>query len=590
LRYKVSVVFIISVMLILLARVYFLSIKSNTYYEELSKQNYIRRIYEEPPRGIIEDRNGVALAVNKLGFSISLKPHLTHSNQGKDLLKICSFVSKEFPSYDLKHLLRTYKKLDSPYNHDYIKIIPYVPYKKLFLKYDTFLGFDDIKIKPSLKRFYPFGKIGAHVVGYVGRASKSDEANNDIAKYTGIVGKNGLEKYYNELLQGKLGYKDVKVNALNKDIGILDYQPTKNNNNLKTTIDIRLQKYIEREFKAKGGAVIVMNANTGGILAAASFPEFDNNIFVDGISTKQWQKLRNDFNHPFTNKLTNGLYPPGSVIKMGVATSFLENGLPLDYHIYCKGYIKVGNRYFRCWKKNGHGRVGFRKALRESCDVFFYDGSLEVGINKISKTLATFGFGKKTGVDQVDEFIGNNPNKVWKKEKYHRPWYIGETVISAIGQGYTLVTPMQIARYTAGIATNKLPRPHFSILDYAKPKNLNIPKKDLKLIQEGMYDVANAVHGTAFSRNHSKIIIAAKTGTAQVVGIPQSEKKRMHEYQLEYYHKSHAWFTSYGPYKNPKYVVTVIVEHGGHGGVAAGNLVSKIYNKLYYLGYIKKRR
>ncbi len=577
-------------MLILLARVYFLSIKSNTYYEELSKQNYIRRIYEEPSRGIIEDRNGIALAVNKLGFSISLEPHLTNHKDGADLLKICTLISKEFPSYSLKYLLKKYTKLDSPYNHDYIKIISYIPYKDFFSKHDVFLGFKDMKIKSALKRFYPFGKIGAHVIGYVGRASKSDEATNNISRYTEIVGKNGLEKYYNELLQGKLGYKDVKVNALNKDIGTLAYEPAKSNNILKTTLDIRLQKYIEREFKAKGGAVIVMNANTGAILAAASFPEFNNNIFVDGISTKEWQKLRNNFNHPFTNKLTNGLYPPGSVIKMGVATSFLENGLPRDYHIYCKGYIKIAKRYFRCWKRTGHGRVGFRKALRESCDVFFYDGSLKVGINKISKTLSTFGFGEKTGVDQVDEFVGNNPNKVWKRNKYHRPWYIGETVISAIGQGYTLVTPMQIARYTAGIATNKLPRPHFSVLDYAEPKDLNIPKKDLKLIQEGMYDVANVVHGTAFYHIHSKVTIAAKTGTAQVVGIPQEEKKRMYENQLEYYHKSHAWLTSYGPYENPKYVVTVIVEHGGHGGVAAGKLVSKIYDKLYYLGYIKKRR
>ncbi len=206
-------------------------------------------------------------------------------------------------------------------------------------------------------------------------------------------------------------------------------------------------------------------------------------------------------------------------------------------------------------------------------------------------TMEKFGFGQKTGVDQVNEFIGVNPNRDWKKEKFKKAWYTGETVISSIGQGYVLVTPMQVARYTAFLATGKLPQPHFYEKTYQEPQNIDINPQHLKLIQAGMYDVANEEGGTAkWHLQSSKVTLASKTGTAQVVSIPQSEKVRMKEHELEYYHRSHAWLTSYGPYEKPQYAVTVIVEHGGHGGSAGGVITSKIFNKLLELGYIEKKR
>lgn len=233
--------------------------------------------------------------------------------------------------------------------------------------------------------------------------------------------------------------------------------------------------------------------------------------------------------------------------------------------------MPLGGRNFRCWKPEGHGRVHFRKAIRESCDDFFYKGSLKVDIDQMQTTMEKFGFGQKTGVDQVNEFIGVNPNRDWKKEKFKKAWYTGETVISSIGQGYVLVTPMQVARYTAFLATGKLPQPHFYEKTYQEPQNIDINPQHLKLIQAGMYDVANEEGGTAkWHLQSSKVTLASKTGTAQVVSIPQSEKVRMKEHELEYYHRSHAWLTSYGPYEKPQYAVTVIVEHGGHGGSAGG--------------------
>lgn len=580
---------ILGIIITLLSRVYFLSIKSNTYYEELSKNNYINRVNKIPIRGIIEDRNGEKLAINEMGFSILIKPHLSSYKNKEHLEKIVDLVIKHFPQYEKEKLIKEYKRNDSSYNHDFIEIIDYIPYNDFFSKYTIFSSKEDIKIESSTKRYYPQKEVASHIIGYVGKASKIDILNNELSSYNGIIGKNGLEKYYNTKLQGEMGYKDVKVNALNEEIEILDSKEPSIDNNIKITLDVKLQKYIQEIFTGKSGAVVVMDANNGEIISAASFPEFDNNIFARGISVKEWNEMRNDFNHPFTNKITNGLYPPGSVIKMGVALSFLENGIKDNFTVNCSGSLTIGNRNFRCWKSSGHGVVNFRRAIAESCDDFFYKGSLKIGINKISQTLDKLGFGQQSGIDQINEFFGVNPNKEWKEKKYNQPWYVGETVITSIGQGNMLVTPIQMARYTGYIATGKLPKPHFYKANYEEPKKLDIPLEYLDIMRKGMYDVSYAQKGTASRHINSKITIASKTGTAQVVSIPQSEKVRMKESELEYYQRSHAWITTYGPFKNPQYVVTVIEEHGGHGGEAAGDITSKIYDKLDELGYITNK-
>ncbi len=586
---RLTLVFLIvfGIFITLLSRVYFLSIKSNTYYEELSKNNYIKRINKIPIRGIIEDRNGEKLAINEMGFSILVRPHLSSYKNKEKLEQIIDSIIKHFPQFEKEKLIKDYKKEDSSYNHDYIKIVDYISYEEFFPKYTILSTKEDLKIESSTKRAYPQKELASHIIGYVGKASKNDIANNEPSLYNGIIGKNGLEKFYNSKLQGEMGYKDVKVNALNKEIEILEEKEASIDNNLKITLDVQLQKYIQDIFTGKSGAVVVMNALNGEILSSASFPEFDNNIFVRGITQKEWNDMKNDINHPFTNKIINGLYPPGSVVKMGTALSFLKNGIPDDFAVNCSGTLAIGNRNFRCWKTQGHGTVNFRRAIAESCDDFFYKGSLRLGIDKVSSTLDELGFGKTTGIDQINEFAGVNPSKEWKEKKYKEPWYIGETVITSIGQGNMLVTPLQIARYTSYLATGKLPKPHFYKANYEEPKELSIPTKFLDVIRKGMYDVSYSSNGTASKHINSKITIAAKTGTAQVVSISQSEKVRMKESDLKYLERSHAWITTYGPFENPQYVVTIIEEHGGHGGEAAGDIASKIYDKLQELGYIK---
>lgn len=590
-RIRFIIYFVIAISLLLLGRIYFLSIKSNNYYKQLSKQNYVKRIYETSARGLIKDRNGKFLAVNHLGFSILIKPHLRNHKNMKKVEDICRMIVRYFPKQKYDKLIKKYKRNDSSYKHEYVSVVDWIAYDDFFKFYSIFNSKENIEIKAATKRHYPYKDIAGHILGYVNKTTKKDISKDEISKYYNKKGKSGLEQYYNDKLRGTLGYRDVKVNSLYKEVEVLDELKPSIDNDITITLDIDLQTYIHKLMDKKAGAVVVMDVETGELLSAGSFPEFDNNLFVSGISTKEWSKIINDFNHPFTNKLTRGLYPPGSVIKMGVALSFMEyDKSHRNFEVYCTGSLPLGQRNFRCWKEKGHKKVGFTKAIRESCDDFFYKGSLKVGINKIATTLDKFAIGVKTGIDQPNESHGVNPNKQWKKVKYNQPWYVGETVVSSIGQGFILVTPMQIARYTAALATSYLSTPHFlKSEELVKNVKLEINKKDLKLVQKGMYHVCNVAGGTATNHIRAKVTVAGKTGTAQVVSIPQSEKKRMKEHELEYFKRSHAWLTTYAPYKNPKYVVTVMVEHGGHGGSAAGKMVGKIYNKLYELGYLTKK-
>ncbi len=593
-RVKLAIAIFITVLSVLLIKLYYISVKSNALYEQIAQNNIIKTEDIAPLRGVITDTNGVALAVNKLGFAIELRPHLSRKKNIKILNRKLEILVKYFPDLKKDKLKKEYLKQDSAYRQKYIKVIRFIPYKTIAPYFSKISMDSEFKIVPSSKRYYPYGKMLSHVLGYVAKANIKEVRSDSVANLTGFIGKSDIEKYYNKYLEGKAGIKISEVSAYNKEIKVIKKtNPTKKN--IELSIDVRVQKYISELFRGKSGAIIVLNAKTGAILAAGSYPGFDPNKFVNGISYKEWKKISTDFNHPFTNKLINGLYPPGSTVKPGVALSFLDSRyINKNTIFFDPGYLELGGRKFRCWKKHGHGSVNVTKAIRESCDVYFYKGSLKVGIDTISKVLERFGFGKKTGVDLANESYGILPSRKWKLKRYGKPWFQGETVITSIGQGYFLVTPMQIAKYTAMIATGYEIAPHFIKKignKEVKFTKVNIFKKrelyNVKTIRKAMYEVANSPHGTATNYLNCKVKIAAKTGTAQVVGIPQEEKKRMKESELSYFKRSHAWLTTYGPYKNPQFVVTVLVEHGGHGGHAAGDIVSKIYDKLLELGYIK---
>jgi len=652
-RFVIVITVFVLFWILLISRIYQISIKTNYYYDHLAKMNIERKYYIKPVRGEILDREGKLLAVNDIGFSIKLKAHLSqHTNEkmestkeyiselfpdinqtqlsraiahtknefGRRILRVVkrfpdinqtklfkgylteeleknlNIIIQEFPDLSKEKLTLNYISKDSPYNHRFIPIVDFIPYKGMIGSYPKLSINKDLKIESETKRMYPAGALATHIVGYVGRSNKKDNAKDPVVARVGVLGKSGLEKQYNSILQGKLGYRLVQVSATNKEVAQIEEVEPVDNQNLVLNIDLRLQKRINDLFEGQSGVAVVMNVN-GDILAAVSYPSYDPNLFVGGISSKDWQELINDLNHPFTNKIISGLYPPGSTIKMGMALSYSKAGTAVNRSEFCKGYITLGKskHKFRCWSHYGHGQVGLRKAIRESCDVYFYNKALDTGINNMAKSLRKMGLGVKTGVDLPHEKAGVIPDKAWKMRRYKQPWYRGETVISAIGQGYNLVTPLQVARYTAFLATEHLPTPHF-VHDIAgkivKPeyKEFEVNHQDLNTIRMGMYDVCNSPRGTARrAMSHLPIVVAGKTGTSQVVSIPQGEKKRMKESQLDYYSRSHAWLTTYAPFKDPKYVVTVLVEHGGHGGSASGPIAAEIYRWMANEGYFGKK-
>ncbi len=593
-KIKFILVFFISIWLALIVRVFFLAVESNIYYKKLSLNNTIKLEKIAPVRGEIVDRNNRPIAINKLGFKIQLKPHLRLKKNIKVFNEEIDTILKLLPNLDKKKLIKNYIKKDSYYYHNYIDIVPFILYKNIMPVYSILNLRENINIVPAPKRYYPYGNIGSHIIGYVSKANKRETKNNKLLELIGYTGKTGVEKFYNTYLQGEAGEREIKVNANNQEIEELSYKSANEDRKLVLSIDIEFQKYVSSLFDKKAGAVVVMNVD-GAILSASSFPEYNLNTFVSGISHSMWKQLSTNLDKPFTNKIINGLYPPGSIIKIGLGLIYITTEVNPFWSVYCTAEMPLGKRVFRCWKKNGHGKTGITKAIRESCDDYFYKGSLKVGIKKMSEGLLRYGLGKKTGVDLPNEFIGTVPSRAWKRKKYNRSWYIGETVNTSIGQGDLLVTPMQIVSFTALLATGKLPTPHFAKTignNHYIVKLKDVLSKDelkkLPIIQKAMYEVCNYPSGTAKNHVSSKVKIAGKTGTAQVVSIMQDIKERKLEHEMEYYTRSHAWFSTYGPYKNPQYVVMVIVEHGGHGGSAAGKIVSKIYNKLLDLGYIKQ--
>jgi penicillin-binding protein 2 len=575
----------------MITRLYHVSIKSNFYYEGLAKDNIERKQFIKPVRGEITDLHGNLLAMNQIGFSLSLAPHLKEKSQ--QLETVIDTLVETFPDLNKTVMLKVYKKHNSPYNHKYIKVVDFIHYSSMMGAYPKLSLEENINIEAETKRYYPYGRYSAHIVGYTGRSNKKENAKDTVVNEVGKVGKSGLERHYNKVLQGELGYEINKVTATNKAIEVLEKELPKDNKNIRLNVDIGLQKMIYERFGDHTGVAIVMRTN-GEVLSAVSYPSYDPNLFVGGISTKDWKALQNDLANPFTNKFIHGTYPPGSTIKMGMALAF-SKALPnsLGAPEYCSGHITLGTskHKFRCWSRWGHGKVELRKAIRESCDVYFYNKSLKVGIDAMAKHLRTFGLGVKTGVDLPREYSGVMPDKAWKMKRFKQPWYMGETVISAIGQGYDLSTPLQVARYTGLMATSKLATPHIAREVDGKKIELEMHTLDfdpyyLNEIRKGMYDVCNTRRGTAYkAMGKLPIVVAGKTGTSQVTSIPQSTVKRLKEEELAYYHRSHAWITTYAPYDDPKYIVTVLVEHGGHGGSTAGPIAADIYRWLYKKGY-----
>ena len=444
---------------LLLNRLYYISVKSNIYYEKLAKYNITKTELQANTRGSIYDTKGKLLATNEIGFSISLSPYFNQSELETKLDEILVIL----PKYDKEKLIKTYNQHKSPYNHDNIKIIDQIEHAYMINKYPRINLISGVFIRSASRRHYPYKELASHIIGYTAAMNRQEKKAKKENKYIDTVGKAGVEKFYENFLRGEFNSRQYTVNAKNEEIAEIERFVSQKNTNLTLTLDLRLQKYIHDHYKNSkfSGSFIVMDSTNGDILAALSYPEYDLNLFTKGISHKEWNQIRSDITNPFTNKISTAKYPPGSLLKMGVGLSFLSNGISKNKTVYDTGEFIFANRKFRCWRSGGHHKVDFKKSIVESCDDYYYKTSYDVGINKISQTLKDLGLGQKTLIDLPDEHIGTVPNKQWKKKKFDQPWYVGETFISSIGQGYNLVTPIQLAKYFAIFSNGHEVVPHF---------------------------------------------------------------------------------------------------------------------------------
>ncbi len=579
------------VFLSIIVKLYILAIARHDYYDKLSRENTIKTEILVPTRGQILDRNGEPLAINEIGFSLSLKKGLSNKSLHEELEYIKSFIE----DIDTQELNDTYIKYNSRYRRTPVTIIEFLPYSQMQVIYAQLLKRSNVVITPVTRRFYPNNSLASHVIGYIGASDSKDRESDPISKYTKIIGKQGLEKQYNSFLQGELGYKKIQVNNLNQQLKLIEEKEPTSNNDMKISLDVRLQEALDSVFSGHNGVGIIMDARNGEILAAGSYPEYNINDFIGGISHAKYRELLENPYKPLINKIINGQYPPGSVIKMGMALSFLEYANITESTIIpTPPYVEINGHKFRDWKAGGHGSADVYKAIRQSVDVYFYKLSQVAGIGNMAKVMQTLGFGSKTGIDLPFESSGIFPTPEWKLRAWSMPWYIGDTIQVSIGQGSFLSTPLQVARYTALIATGKLVTPHFAKELGGEQNQIEVQdvlsdfqKSKLKALRIGMYQVCSEPSGTAYRvTRQSKVKLACKTGTAQVVGISQDTIRRTREQDMDYWHRSQGWITAFLPYDNPKYVITILIEHGGSGG-RGGPLLAEMANKLKELGYVR---
>ena len=580
---------IISLLVIIISlRFFYLQIFQYDFYKLKASNNSIRTIPIEPARGLIFDRNDKVIAANQLTYNLELnkKSQYDLDELARKLAPIVKITRDDINKY--QKILANDPFLDT------VAIKTDLTDEEVAAFTANRYLYDGIQLIIRQKRFYSYAQITSHLVGHIHRINKADiktlQANNKYQRYFASrhMGKTGIESSYEDVIHGYPGYKQIEVNAKNEIIQTLVTVPPIDGSNINLTIDIELQKIAFNAFKNKKGALVAIDVNNGEILAYVSQPGFDPNFFIDGINEDAWSKLNNAKSKPLLDRVIRGLYPPGSTLKPFVALAALENDIRKPpFKINDPGFFTMpnGSKTFNDWKKGGHGIVDMAEAIKVSCDTFFYGIGLELGIKRINQSLEQYFFGRKTGIDMHNERSGLLADEAWKKNKFNKPWYGGETAITAIGQGFTQVTPLQLAYATALIANPKLDqKPHLLLYSEKKAlyKNNQPPppvnEKNIKLIQDAMTDVTQDGGTAAFLGKDIAYKIAAKTGTAQVFSLKGQEYD---EENLPERLKDHALFIAYAPAERPKIALAVIVENGGHGGSTAGPIAKQVFD--YYI-------
>lgn len=587
-RLIVAAIFVLVMMSMVLARLYVLQVVEHDHFSTLSNSNRVRLKALPPTRGLIYDRNGVVLADNLPAYRLEIVREEVE-DLGATLLGLQEYV--EISDFEIKKFEQASQRRRPFESVPLLLNLSDDEVARLAVNLHRFKG---VEINARLTRNYPLGKHAVHALGYVGRIDERDLSRVDEASYAGSshIGKLGLEKYYENDLHGEVGFQRVEVNAAGRTLRVLDEQPPIAGHNLHLTIDSALQQLAEDLFANERGSVVALDPTNGEILALVSMPSFDPNLFVNGISFKDYSALRDSSQRPLFNRALTGQYPPGSTTKPFFGLAGLEYSvIGHKQTVFCGGYYLLPNeeRRYRDWKKEGHGKMNLDDAITQSCDVYFYDLSYSLGIDRMSEFMKQFGFGRKTDIDSTGEQPGLMPSREWKRQARGMPWFPGETLITGIGQGALLATPLQLASGTGALAMKgKRFRPHLvrSIEYPADHQELKIEpqlageyvlKKTLNWqhVIDAMVNVVHGLRGTAHRISRGALYkIAGKTGTAQVFGIAQDE-----EYDEENVAKrlrDHALFVGFAPADDPKIALSVIVENGGHGSSTAAPIARQM--------------
>ena len=585
----------------IIARLFSLQIDNNKKYLTLSDKNRIREWKLPPIRGNILDYFGNIIAGNLKVYQLHIIPEQVENfNYLLSRLKGLLQLSDK----KISNILKSKKRL-KPWES--IIVSENLSWDN-FVKVNNYL-YDLVGVKPvmTISRNYPFSDIYTHVLGYVSQPNENDILQNEIIQerfVTGMkVGKLGLEKTLENYLIGTNDIQRYEVNAYGKRINQLEYQKGKQGSKIRLTVDTEIQKLSAQLLANKAGSISVMDIYTGEIVAMYSSPSYDPNLFLFGISNDEWQLIRNNPLKPLINKTLSGLYSPGSTIKPIVALSALENNIiNSKFTVRCTGKIELYGQTFHCWKEKGHGVVSLKNAMKQSCDTYFYEISRLLGVDRLKLTAKKFGLGEKVlGKYFENEKKGLFPNTSWKKNNIGKGWVLGETLITGIGQGYIQTTPLQLCLMTAQIANGgysikpkiivnnnplnfKDAKKAMEEENFINSKNrLFKDQKNIKIIQEAMFSSTNEVMGTSYrSRiDDPKYQFAGKTGTAQVKRISKRERELDLELdQIPYKDRDHALFVAYGPYKNPRYALSIIAEHGGSGSKAAAPMAKKLFKLI----------
>jgi len=563
----ISAYLIIALFFILTIRIWQLQILQGSEYRKLSEENRLRIVRVAAPRGIIYDRTGIPLVKNTPYYFVSISPQ---NLDGLDISALAALLNMDRDVLSEKIKNRPQQNLYEP-----IRLKEGLSTKEIALIEARRSDFPSLAVDADVSRDYLFGNIGAHLIGYLGKPNEFQYSSPDFKDIpsNAFIGQWGVEKLYDRQLRGTSGERIIEMDALGRELRLIKEKSPIRGDDVKLAMDIKLQKEAEESFGEKTGALVAMKPDTGEILALISRPSFDPNLFARGIKQRQWEDLNQNKKLPFLNRSLQSQYPPGSTFKIITAIAAMEEGaIDVNTKVTCTGEIVYGRWHFGCWQKQGHGTLSLHRALVESCDVYFYDLGKRLGIDKVASYARMFGLGKETGLRMAKERSGVVPDTKWKLEKRKQPWYLGETFNASIGQGYVATTPFQMAQMMSIVANGGYVYSPSLLMADNNPTpltKLNIRQETLDEVKKALSGVVNENGGTGWAAKSSLVNICGKTGTAQVVGL-----KRDSKYLPEMF-RDHAWFVAFAPYEAPEIALSVMVEHGGHGGATAAPIAKR---------------